>query len=216
MLIHPASAFPALFLLLDGPHGARGQNVAVPYFRSKQVDQREDGAVYKNYARIKQDERWETKWKEGYRWLGFGGKKAYMSVGCTDMENGLTFEEAASENKKFRKGLKKLNYIQDDDYDYEYNADGEGWIGDYNCYITHYNSWSWADFEEEWETTRHLETLGYTADVWNGDNSTDPDKPYSQYWNDLTQREKRAAYAICYTKHIWDNWGEGCSSSSSD
>lgn len=209
MLIHPASAL-ALLLLLDGPHGARGDlKAAVPAFRSKQVDHWQDAAVYKNYWKIKEAARWETRWKEGYTRLGFGGKKAYQSVGCTDMENDLTFEEAeaASENYNFRGGLKKLNYVQDDDNDYAYE---QGWVGDYNCFINHYNSWSWADFEEEWNDTSHLEELGYTADVWDSGNQTDPDKPYSQNWNDLNEEEKEAARDLCYTKHIWDTWGYEC------
>jgi len=178
-----------------------------PYFK-KNSDSHV--AKYNHYSEIKKLKDWDTRYKLGYEWLGLQGKKGYQSVGCTKSENEFWFERAEKKVDNFRKALKKLRYVQSDFSDYKEEEEEWIWIGDYNCYINHYNSWDWADFVSEWDTTSPLETLGYSEGLWDSDATEYDDAAYNKDWKGLSPSEKEAAGELCYNEHIWDNWGVGC------
>lgn len=186
---------------------SRVMQVAVPYFRSRAQDR--TAATYQRYSEILREPEWAT-YERGYAALGFPGKDGYERAGCIPLEWNVTFSEAEATVPGFRAALDDLNYIQDDDYDY---AAGVGWVGDYNCYIHHYSSWSWADFEYYWGSTETLETLGYDRWQWEYGNSTfnnDTTKGYNQWWKDLNAEEQQAANDLCYWRYNWDFWGLFC------
>ena len=139
--------------------------------------------------------------------FGFSDKEKYERVGCTGFENDFWFTRAEDlDADDFTSALDALNYLQDDDYDYDYEL---GWVGDYNCYINHYNAFDWDELGE-WKIDQ-LVTLGYSQELWDSENATDdsdPDKPYNKGWQDLNLTEKTAADGLCYTQYVWDNWGE--------
>ena len=86
-------------------------------------------------------------------------------------------------------------------------------MGDYNCYVHHYSSWSWADFEYYWGSTETLKTLGYDRWQWEYGNSTfnnNTTKGYNQWWKDLNAEEQQAANDLCYWRYNWDFWGLFC------
>lgn len=151
-------------------------------------------------------------------YFGFSDKEKYERVGCTAYENDIWFERAEELNADdFTSALDALNYLQDDDDDYDYELGVRVWVGDYNCYINHYNAFDWDELGEF--VIDQLVTLGYSQELWDSDatDDSDPDKPYNKYWQDLKLTERTAADELCYTQYVWDNWEEeeGCLDSKS-
>merc|ERR1712194_350659 len=107
-------------------------------------------------------------------------------------------------------GKEEYKNVNFNDYENDY-ADVEGewiWVGDYNCYINHYNAWYWHQLGD-WKIEQ-LETLGYTQEQWDFENATDgndPNKPYNEDWQNLKLAERDAADGLCFTQYVWDNWG---------
>eukprot|EP00585_Thalassiosira_rotula_P003193 CAMPEP_0196135776 /NCGR_PEP_ID=MMETSP0910-20130528/4304_1 /TAXON_ID=49265 /ORGANISM="Thalassiosira rotula, Strain GSO102" /LENGTH=396 /DNA_ID=CAMNT_0041395965 /DNA_START=46 /DNA_END=1236 /DNA_ORIENTATION=+ len=75
--------------------------------------------------------------------------------------------------------------------------------GTWNCYINHYEDFSWEELEDM-GMTQHYEGLGWTQAHW--ENPTDGEIPYTEarWWGQLTDNEKRAANGICFFEDNWD------------
>jgi len=186
------------------------QEVAVPYFETKEASR--EYPEYEPYDEV------DEAFLEGYEYFGFSDKEKYERVGCTAYENDIWFERAEELNADdFTSALDALNYLQDDDDDYDYELGVRVWVGDYNCYINHYNAFDWDELGEF--VIDQLVTLGYSQELWDSDatDDSDPDKPYNKYWQDLKLTERTAADELCYTQYVWDNWEEeeGCLDSKS-
>lgn len=71
----------------------------------------------------------------------------------------------------------------------------------WDCYINHYEAYSWAELAAE-EMTVSAQVLGYDQASWDGEQGT----PVEQKdWVNLSDGEKIAAAAFCYFADTWDD-----------
>jgi len=72
----------------------------------------------------------------------------------------------------------------------------------WDCFINHYEGYSWDDLAEKGVQTHFIE-LGWTQAHWEhtADTIVYTD---ARWWGQLTDNEKRAANGICYFKDNWD------------
>eukprot|EP00580_Thalassiosira_gravida_P021066 CAMPEP_0201681288 /NCGR_PEP_ID=MMETSP0494-20130426/51036_1 /ASSEMBLY_ACC=CAM_ASM_000839 /TAXON_ID=420259 /ORGANISM="Thalassiosira gravida, Strain GMp14c1" /LENGTH=403 /DNA_ID=CAMNT_0048165029 /DNA_START=494 /DNA_END=1705 /DNA_ORIENTATION=+ len=72
----------------------------------------------------------------------------------------------------------------------------------WDCFINHYEGYSWDDLAEKGVQTHFIE-LGWTQAHW--EHTADTIVPTdARWWGQLTDNEKRAANGICYFKDNWD------------
>lgn len=105
------------------------------------------------------------------------------------------------------KNWNKVNTFEAEDFDYEslkprfqdfidnLPISAESW----DCWVNHYRNYEWDEFTPSVETS--YMALGWTDDMWNGDEEPEEE---GKYWGDLTAVQQQAATSICYTQQIWD------------
>lgn len=74
--------------------------------------------------------------------------------------------------------------------------------GTWDCFINHYEQYSWEDLEEK-GVQQAYRGLGWTEAHWNREVE---EVPYteSRWWDMLTDNEKKSANALCYYEDNWD------------
>eukprot|EP00978_Attheya_sp_CCMP212_P013360 scaffold33622_cov51-Attheya_sp.AAC.1 len=89
------------------------------------------------------------------------------------------------------------------------NASIVGFTEDtWDCHINHYDDYDWEelvayDLTEYYNLTDYFEIIGYTQDIWEGDNDPDVD---DQDWDEIKTEVQAALEEICWTEDLWDNY----------
>ncbi|CAJ1936017.1 unnamed protein product [Cylindrotheca closterium] len=83
----------------------------------------------------------------------------------------------------------------------------------YDCWINHYQSYSWNELEC-YGLAAEYTTLGWDADSWGSIHSTKWTLKEEKEWGDLTPAEQDAARSLCYFPELWNgtplgDWNEG-------
>ena len=127
--------------------------------------------------------------------FGVGGsfaeqKKTYEQVGCNRIENGAALWDDLHE--KYQKVFtKNLRYREQDDHD------------DYYCYVAHYYTEDWVDFDQEYQDS--LAVLGYNQTIWDDFEESDSSE---KDWDELTPPQQEAAGKFCFNEYTWNAWRE--------
>ena len=79
---------------------------------------------------------------------------------------------------------------------------GMGWTeNSYDCYVNHYDDFSWNELTKETDTVPYWTALGWNETRWDGEMEY-PDSE-GKLWEELTAEEQQAAVALCYFDELW-------------
>lgn len=70
----------------------------------------------------------------------------------------------------------------------------------WDCYMSHYASYEWAELKEA-GVQHYYEELGFSHRTWDTDTKPETD---GLYWPDLTVQQQNAAYQLGYFREVWD------------